>query len=174
MPHDTKLTNIVATLRGTQPASASRVYVVSGHYDSRCTGPIDFKCDAPGADDDGSGVAAMMEMARVMSQHSFDATIKFITVPGEEEDLYGSAHFAKVAKQQHMDIEGMLNNDIIGSSGPQGQKMPFTIRLFSEGIPTVLTRRPSATYRTLGARATRRRGSWPGTSRRWHRTTPLT
>jgi hypothetical protein len=139
-PTNTKITNIVATLKGTQPASENRVYVVSGHYDTRCTGAIDFKCDAPGADDDGSGVAAMMEMARVMSQHSFAATIKFITVAGEEEDLYGSAHFAKVAKQQHMDIEGMLNNDIVGSdTGPNGQKMPFTIRLFSEGVPTVST-----------------------------------
>ena len=114
----------------------------------------------------------MMEMARVMSQHSFDATIKFITVAGEEEDLYGSAHFAKVAKQQHMDVEGMLNNDIIGSdTGPNGQKMPFTIRLFSEGIPTVLTPAPSPICRTSVARATRRRASWPATCRRWLRTT---
>ena len=151
MPRNTRITNIVATLKGTQPASANRVYVVSGHYDSRCTGAINFKCDAPGADDDGSGVAAMMEMARVMSQHSFDATIKFITVAGEEEDLYGSAHFAKVAKQQHMDIEGMLNNDIIGSdTGPNGQKMPFTIRLFSEGIPTVLTPAAIADLQNVG------------------------
>jgi Zn-dependent M28 family amino/carboxypeptidase len=150
-PRNTRITNIVATLKGTQPASTNRVYVVSGHYDSRCTGPIDAKCEAPGADDDGSGVAAMMEMARVMSQHSFDATIKFITVAGEEEDLYGSAHFAKVAKQQHMDIEGMLNNDIIGSdTGPNGQKMPFTIRLFSEGIPTVLTPAAIADLQNVG------------------------
>jgi Zn-dependent M28 family amino/carboxypeptidase len=150
-PRNTRITNIVATLKGTQPASVNRVYVVSGHYDSRCTGPIDAKCDAPGADDDGSGVAAMMEMARVMSQHSFDATVKFITVAGEEEDLYGSAHFAKVAKQQHMDIEGMLNNDIIGSdTGPNGQKMPFTIRLFSEGIPTVLTPAAIADLQNVG------------------------
>jgi hypothetical protein len=139
-PRNTQITNIVATLKGSQPESANRVYVVSGHYDSRCTGAIDFKCTAPGADDDGSGVAAMMEMARVMSQHTFDATIKFITVAGEEEDLYGSAHFAKVAKQQHLDIEGMLNNDIIGAStGQGGAHEPFTVRLFSEGVPTVTT-----------------------------------
>jgi Zn-dependent M28 family amino/carboxypeptidase len=88
--------------------SRMKVDVASGHYDSRCTGAIDFKCNSPGADDDGSGVAAMMEIARVMSKHTFDATIKL--VPGEEEDLYGSAHFAKVARQHHLDIEGMLNN----------------------------------------------------------------
>ena len=150
-PRDTRITNIVATLKGDQAQSAKRVYVVSGHYDSRCTGPIDAKCDAPGADDDGSGVAAMMEMARVMSQHSFDATIKFITVAGEEEDLYGSAHFAKVAKAQKLDIEGMLNNDIIGSdTGPNGEKAPFTIRLFSEGIPTVLTKDDQSNLQNVG------------------------
>jgi Zn-dependent M28 family amino/carboxypeptidase len=151
MPHATQLTNIVATLNGDQPQSVKRVYVVSGHYDSRCTGPIDAKCDAPGADDDGSGVAAMMEMARVMATQHFDATIKFITVPGEEEDLYGSAHFAKVAKQQHMNIEGMLNNDIIGSdTGPNGEKAPFTIRLFSEGIPTVLNSDNESNLQNVG------------------------
>jgi hypothetical protein len=150
-PRDTQITNIVATLKGDQPQSAKRVYVVSGHYDSRCTGAIDFRCNAPGADDDGSGVAAMMEMARVMSQHSFDATIQFITVAGEEEDLYGSAHFAKVAKRQHVDIEGMLNNDIIGSStGDQGQHEPFTVRLFSEGIPTVSTATSTADLQNVG------------------------
>ena len=149
-PTDTKITNIVATLTGGQPQSANRVYVVSGHYDSRCTGAIDFKCDAPGADDDGSGVGAMMEMARVMSQHTFDATIKFITVAGEEEGLYGSAHFAKVAKAQQMDIEGMVNNDIIGSSGSGKNRMPHTIRLFSEGIPTVSTAATTSNLQNVG------------------------
>ena len=67
----------------------------------------------------------MMEMARVLSQHTFDATIKFITVAGEEEGLYGSAHFAQDAKAQNMDIEGMLNNDIIGpDTGDNGLKLP--------------------------------------------------
>jgi hypothetical protein len=127
------------------------VYVVSGHYDSRCTGAIDATCDAPGADDDGSGVAAMMEMARVMSKHTFDATIKFITVAGEEEGLYGSAHFAQDAKAQNMDIEGMLNNDIIGSdTGDNGLKLPFTVRLFSEGIPTVTTPENTSNLQNVG------------------------
>jgi Zn-dependent M28 family amino/carboxypeptidase len=125
--------------------------VISGHYDSRCTGAIDATCDAPGADDDGSGVAAMMEAARVMSQHTFDATIKFITVAGEEEGLYGSAHFAADAKAQGMDIEGMLNNDIIGASvGDMGQRNPFTIRLFSEGVPTVETAQDAANLENVG------------------------
>ena len=151
IPHDTEITNVVATLKGTQPASANRVYVVSGHYDSRCTGAIDATCDAPGADDDGSGVAAMMEMARVMAAHQFAATIKFMAVAGEEEGLYGSAFFAKNAKAQGMDIEGMLNNDIIGSdTGDLGQKMPFTIRLFSEGVPTAETPDQAANLQNVG------------------------
>ena len=151
IPRDTEITNVVATLKGTQPASANRVYVVSGHYDSRCTGAIDATCDAPGADDDGSGVAAMMEMARVMATHQFAATIKFMAVAGEEEGLYGSAFFAKNAKAQGMDIEGMLNNDIIGSdTGDLGQKMPFTIRLFSEGVPTAETPDQAANLQNVG------------------------
>jgi hypothetical protein len=86
-----------------------------------------------------------------MSQHTFDATIKFITVAGEEEGLYGSAHFAADAKAQGMDIEGMLNNDIIGASvGDMGQRNPFTIRLFSEGVPTVETPQDAANLENVG------------------------
>jgi acetylornithine deacetylase/succinyl-diaminopimelate desuccinylase-like protein len=151
IPRDTEITNVIATLKGTQPESADRVYVVSGHYDSRCTGAIDATCDAPGADDDGSGVAAMMEMARVMATHRFDATIKFMAVAGEEEGLYGSAHFAQDAKAQGMDVEGMLNNDIIGSStGDHGQRDPFTIRLFAEGVPTSESPQDAATRTNVG------------------------
>jgi Zn-dependent M28 family amino/carboxypeptidase len=79
------VTNVIATLHGSQPESANRVYLVSGHIDSRCTDVLDFTCDAPGADDDASGVAAVLELARVMSKHSFDATIKFATFAGEEQ-----------------------------------------------------------------------------------------
>jgi hypothetical protein len=151
VPRDTEITNVIATLKGDQPESTDRVYVVSGHYDSRCTGAIDATCDAPGADDDGSAVAAMMEMARVMATHHFDATIKFMAVAGEEEGLYGSAHFAQDAKAQGMDIEGMLNNDIIGSStGDQGQRDPFTIRLFAEGVPTSESPQDAATRTNVG------------------------
>ena len=68
IPQPTKLTNIVATLKGTQPESVDRVYVVSGHYDSMCRSAVDAKCDAPGANDDASGTAAVLEMARVMAK----------------------------------------------------------------------------------------------------------
>src|SRR5262245_29742405 len=84
-PTAVPVTNVIATLHGSQPESANRIYLVSGHIDSRCTDVLDFTCDAPGADDDASGVAAVVELARVMSQHSFDATIVFATFAGEEQ-----------------------------------------------------------------------------------------
>jgi Zn-dependent M28 family amino/carboxypeptidase len=84
------VTNVIATLHGAQPESADRVYLVSGHLDSRCTDVLDFTCDAPGADDDASGVASVLELARVMSKHSFDATIIFAAFSGEEQGLFGS------------------------------------------------------------------------------------
>ena len=93
IPTPTTITNVVATLRGTQ--NPDRTYVVIGHYDSRCTNPNNFTCDAPGADDDASGVSAVLEMARVMATRKFDATIVFMAVAGEEQGLYGSTHYAE-------------------------------------------------------------------------------
>src|SRR5678809_1400216 len=101
IPQPTVLTNIVATLKGTQPESAERMYVVSGHYDSMCNSPTDAKCDAPGANDDASGTAAVLEMARVMAKYEFDATIVFMSVAGEEQSLLGSTHFAEQAKEKN-------------------------------------------------------------------------
>src|SRR5437867_1295188 len=137
VPQPTMLTNIVATLKGTQPESVNRVYVVSGHYDSMCPSPIDAKCDAPGANDDASGTAAVLEMARAMAKYKFDATIIFMTVPGEEQGLLGATHFAEEAKKNNMDIEAMFTNDIIGSSlGGNGVRDQHTVRVFSEGVPS--------------------------------------
>jgi acetylornithine deacetylase/succinyl-diaminopimelate desuccinylase-like protein len=135
VPQPTMITNVVATLRGTQTKSESRVYVVSGHYDSMCTSPTDATCDAPGANDDASGTAAVLEMARVMARHQFDATIIFMAVAGEEQGLLGSTYFAEQAKQKQMDIEAMFTNDIIGSSlGENGVRDAHTVRVFSEGV----------------------------------------
>jgi hypothetical protein len=151
IPEPVTITNLVATLRGTQPASADRVYVVSGHYDSRCTDPLDATCDAPGANDDASGVAAVLELARVMAKRKFEATIVFMAVAGEEQGLYGSTYFAEQAKQQGVDIQGMFTNDIIGSStGDRGQRDPFTVRLFSEGVPTSETPEQADLRRSIG------------------------
>src|SRR3954469_581106 len=95
-PEATVLTNVYAALKGT--TDATRVYVVSGHYDSMCTSPTDAKCDAPGANDDASGSAVSIELARVMSKRKFDGTIVFMTVPGEEQGLTGSTYYAEQAK----------------------------------------------------------------------------
>ena len=137
VPAPTMLTNIVATLKGTQPESENRIYVVSGHYDSMCTSPTDAKCDAPGADDDASGTAAVLEMARVMAKYKFDATIVFMAVAGEEQGLLGSTYFAEQAKQQAIDIDAMFTNDIIGNTlGGNGVRDRSTLRVFSEGVPS--------------------------------------
>jgi len=151
VPQPTMLTNIVATLKGTQAESVNRVYVVSGHYDSMCSSPTDAKCDAPGANDDASGTAAVLEMARAMAPHKFDATIIFMTVPGEEQGLLGATHFAEEAKKANMDIEAMFTNDIIGSSlGGNGVHDPHTVRVFSEGVPSNETQQEATTRRSVG------------------------
>ena len=151
VPQPTMLTNVVATLKGTQPESVNRVYVVSGHYDSMCNNPTDAKCDAPGANDDASGTAAVLEMARVMAKYKFDATIIFMTVPGEEQGLLGATHFAEDAKKNNMDIEAMFTNDIIGSSlGGNGVREAHTVRVFSEGVPSNETQAEAMTRRSVG------------------------
>lgn len=151
VPQPTILTNIVATLKGTQAESVNRVYVVSGHYDSMCSSPTDAKCDAPGANDDASGTAAVLEMARVMARYKFDATIIFMTVPGEEQGLLGAAYFAEQAKKTNMDIEAMFTNDIIGSSlGGNGVRDPHTVRVFCEGVPSNETAQEATTRRSVG------------------------
>jgi len=132
----TKITNVVARLNGAQ-ASSSRMYVVSGHYDSMCLSPVDATCDAPGANDDASGVAAVLEMARVMAKREFDATIVFMAVAGEEQGLVGATHFAEEAKGKNWNIEAMLTNDIVGNTlGGNGVRDRRTVRVFAEGVPS--------------------------------------
>jgi hypothetical protein len=151
VPQPTMLTNIVATLKGAQAESANRVYVVSGHYDSMCNMPTDAKCDAPGANDDASGTAAVLEMARVMAKYKFDATIIFMTVPGEEQGLLGATHFAEESKKNNVNIEAMFTNDIIGSSlGGNGVRDPRTVRVFSEGVPSNETTAEATSRRSVG------------------------
>jgi hypothetical protein len=131
----TEIVNVVATLPGTQAASKERYYVVSGHYDSRVTDVMNATADAPGANDDASGTAAVMEMACVMSRHKFDASLMFMTVAAEEQGLYGAANVAQGAKAKGMNIAGMLNNDIIGSSHDEkGRLNNNEVRLFAEGV----------------------------------------
>lgn len=135
-PQPVQVVNVVATLPGSQPESRDRIYVVSGHYDSRVTDVANSTADAPGANDDASGVAAVMEMARVMSKREWDATLVFIAVAGEEQGLLGSTHWAKMAKEKNWNIAGMITNDIIGSSHAEdGQVDNKQVRLFAEGVP---------------------------------------
>jgi hypothetical protein len=151
VPVPTMLTNIVATLKGARPESADRVYVVSGHYDSMCRSATDAKCDAPGANDDASGTAAVLEMARVMARYQFDATIIFMTVPGEEQSLLGATYFAEQSKKNNVDIEAMFTNDIIGSSrGGNGVRDARSVRVFSEGVPSNETAPEALIRRSVG------------------------
>ncbi len=132
----TEIVNVVAELPGTQPESENRIYVVSGHYDSRVSDIMNDTSFAPGANDDASGTAAVMELARVMSQHEFDATIVFMAVAGEEQGLLGASHYAQTAKEEGRNIEAMFTNDIIGSSvADDGSVHDEVVRVFAEGIP---------------------------------------
>ena len=152
VPKPTKLTNVYAILRGSDPANASRIFLVTGHYDSRNSETNDATGASPGANDDGSGTAVSMECARVLSQYKFPATIIFLTVAGEEQGLYGSAHFAKMAKAQGWSIEAVLNNDIVGGDRTPGSTTqdPRTVRVFSEGIPATATDAELKLIRALG------------------------
>jgi hypothetical protein len=151
VPQPTIITNLVATLPGTQPASESRIYVVSGHYDSMCSSPTDATCDAPGANDDASGVAAVIEMARVMSKRRFEATIIFMAVAGEEQSLLGATYFAEQAKQKKWNIEAMFTNDIVGNTlGGNGVRDRRTLRVFSEGVPSNESEAEANTRRGVG------------------------
>jgi len=138
IPTATQLVNVVATLPGKQPESKDRIYVVSGHYDSCVCAQdvLDAKTDAPGANDDGSGTAAVMEITRVMSKYEYDATLVFMTVAAEEQGLNGSTHWAEMAKEKKLNIAGMITNDIIGSSrGDAGQIDNTHVRLFAGELP---------------------------------------
>lgn len=146
-----KLVNIVATLPGEQPESKDRIYVVSGHYDSICFPYEDATCDAPGANDDASGTAAVLEMARVMSKYRFDATIVFLAVAGEEQGLLGSTHWAETAKTGNFNIAGMLTNDIIGNTlGGNGVRNNARVRVFSEGVPSNETEAETRVRQSVG------------------------
>ncbi|MFD4698809.1 M28 family metallopeptidase [Streptomyces niveus] len=149
IPVATRITNVVATLRGS--VTPDRVYVVAGHYDSRVTDVMDATSDAPGADDDASGVALVMELARVMAKRRPAATIVFVAVAGEEQGLYGSRYAATRFKAAGADVQGMFTNDIIGSSrADDGTRDPYTVRLFTEGVPTSETPAQANTRRSVG------------------------
>ncbi|QKE83795.1 M20/M25/M40 family metallo-hydrolase [Arthrobacter sp. NEB 688] len=149
IPTATRITNVVATLRGS--SEPERVYVVSGHYDSRVTDVMDATSDAPGADDDASGVAVVLEMARVMARHRPAATIVFAAVAGEEQGLYGSTYLAESFRAAGTDVQAMFTNDIVGSpTADDGTRDPRSLRLFAEGVPSDETPEEAAVRRSVG------------------------
>jgi hypothetical protein len=136
LPVPTSITNTIATLKGT--ANPERFYVVTGHLDSRCLDVFDGVSDAPGADDDGSGVAIVLELIRLFATLQFPGTIVLAAVSGEEQGLFGSAFMAAQMAAAGNDVQGMFSNDIVGTGDAHdGTKPdPFTLRMFLEGIPT--------------------------------------
>jgi Zn-dependent M28 family amino/carboxypeptidase len=151
IPKPTEITNVYAVLRGTDPRQADRIVLVTGHYDSRNSDNFNGTDPAPGANDDGSGTAVSLECARVLSkaQIKFPATIIFLTVAGEEQGLYGSKHFAQMAKQNGWKIEAVLNNDIVGGNLGAEQDAGV-VRVFSEGLPAAATEAEIRRIRALG------------------------
>ncbi len=149
IPKPTEITNAYAVLKGTDPESAKRIVLVTGHYDSRNSDTFDINGAAPGANDDASGSAVSLECARVLSKLKFPATIIFLTVAGEEQGLNGSKHFAEMAKQQGWDIEAVLNNDIVGGDR-NPQQDANVVRVFSEGLPVAANDQEIRRIRMLG------------------------
>ena len=136
IPTPSKVVNVLATLKPAQEGlSAGRTIIVSGHYDSRAGSPMDVKSDAPGADDDASGVALVLELARVMSSYEFEARIIFAAFAGEEQGLLGATALAEWAKLQSVNVEAVFNNDMVGSTvDGNGTKENRSVRLFSEAF----------------------------------------
>lgn len=133
----TEIVNVIGILPGTQLESKDRVYVVSGHYDSRVSDIMNDTSYAPGANDDASGTAVTMELARVLSQYEFDATLVFAAFAGEEQGLLGAKHFADKAKVRNLNIAAMFTNDIIGNTkkSSDGSIHDNEVRVFAQGVP---------------------------------------
>ncbi|TCJ18683.1 M20/M25/M40 family metallo-hydrolase [Flaviaesturariibacter flavus] len=147
----TSLGNAMAVLKGTDP-NDDRVYIISGHLDSRVSDVMNRTADAPGANDDGSGTAAVIECARVMSRTPFPATIIFVAVAGEEQSLLGSTFLANKARTEGWNIDAMLNNDIMSSNNSSETNIidNTRLRVFSESFSTTDTGRILQNIRNLG------------------------
>ncbi len=140
IPRAIELTNIVATIEGSDP-SDSRVIALLAHYDNRGADGLDTESFVPGANDDGSGVAALLEIARLLPALNPRATVKLIFTSGEEHGLYGARHMADVAREQNWNLIAVLNNDMIGNSNASETNTHdnTTLRVFSENIPAAET-----------------------------------
>ncbi len=144
-PKGVEIMDVLAIQRGT--SNPDRVVIISGHLDSRVTDIMNSTSDAPGANDDGSGTAAVIEAARVLSKHRFPATVVYAVLQGEEQGLYGGQLLAVYAKEKGWKVEAQLNNDIIGNThGIGGEHIDDVVRVFSEGT------RPTETPQEIAAR----------------------
>ncbi len=148
----TVMKNVLGILPGTDPAD-DRVFIVSGHYDSRASDVNDSKVFAPGANDDASGTAAAMELARVMSYYKFNCTIIFVAMVAEEQGLYGAVNLAKRAKAEKWNLAGMITNDIVGNTyGMETElKDNNSVRIFSEGVSIVESPEEAARRASTGS-----------------------
>jgi hypothetical protein len=145
------LGNAMGILKGSDLAD-DRIYIISGHLDSRVSDAMNSKGDAPGANDDGSGVAGLIECARIMSKHSFPVTIIFVALSGEEQGLLGAGYLAEQAKQKSWNIDAVLNNDMIGSNHSNETDIidNTRVRVFSEGLPAYELDKAAAGIRSMG------------------------
>jgi len=148
MSRPVTLRNVVATLRGTDDSDTRKI-LISAHLDSRVQSDNDSTSYAPGADDDASGIATILELLRIMSQKEFPATIVFMALSGEEHGLYGARHMADLAMKENWNIVAMLNNDMIGNSISSDTKLNdnMRVRVFSEGVPAYETDQMAALRR---------------------------
>lgn len=164
--------NVVATLPGTMPEAANRHYYVIGHYDSRASDPMDRDSDAPGANDDASGVAVVLELARILADQRLDSTVVFMATAGEEQGLLGAKGHAKAAAARGVDIRGVLSNDIVGDpTAPDGSRDDGHVRLFSQGLPTWIHDDELAAIRASAATSdgtSRQLARFVATVAQWH------
>lgn len=145
------LGNVVATLKGSDTAD-KRIFMISGHLDNMRSNVMDRTGDAPGANDDASGVAALLEAARIMSKSAFPATVLFVAFSGEEQGLLGANYMSEKARRLNWNIEALLNNDIMGSNHSNETNIITNtrIRVFSEAFSIQDTGRAALNIRSLG------------------------
>ena len=149
VPHDAYVVNVIAIQKGTK--YPNKFVIMSGDIDSRASNTMDFKTDAPGANDNASGMAGTIEAARVLSNYKFESSIIYVGLSGEEQGLFGGAGLAKYAKEKGWDIIGILNNDMIGNiKGVDGVIDNRSFRIFSEPVPANETERQRKMRRFYG------------------------
>lgn len=140
IPREVEVVNVICEIPGSDPASRDRLFYVLGHLDSRASGALDAESDAPGANDDASGVALMIELARVLAKEPLDATVVLMATSGEEQGLFGARLHAQDALDAGKNIVAVLNNDTVGDPTGvlEGQDGSKEIRVFSEGLPATM------------------------------------